>query len=259
MLFLLSPAKTLDFENAALTEQYTEARLLSESEELISEARKLTAEDIKRLMNVSDNIAKLNQERFKDWALPFNLKNAKQAIFAFKGDVYTGLSVESVGTDQLDYLQSKVRILSGLYGLLRPLDLMQPYRLEMGIKFSNPEGPNLYQFWSSKITDLLNSDIAEETDEIVVNLASNEYFKSVKPKLLKGRLITPVFKDLKGDTYKIISFYAKKARGLMVRYAADHSITDPEQLKQFNYAGYAFCPSESNNDTWVFHRDNAPK
>jgi uncharacterized protein len=259
MIFLLSPAKTLDYENAALTDEYSEARLLSESETLAKEARKLSAEDIKSLMGVSDNIANLNRERFSAWGQPFDLQNAKQAIFAFKGDVYTGVNVESCSQDQIVYLQSCVRILSGLYGLLRPLDLMQPYRLEMGVKFNNPGGTNLYQFWSTKITELLNSDLAEKNDDVIINLASNEYFKSIKPKLLRGRIITPVFKDKKGDGYKIISFYAKKARGLMVRFAADNAIKQPEQLKQFGYEGYAFSPSESSDDVWVFTRENPPK
>ena len=259
MLFLLSPAKTLDYENAALTEEFTQPRLLDDAKALNKVARNLDAGEVKALMGVSDKIAELNVERFNSWSVPFDLKNAKQAAYAFKGDVYTGLNIETCGAEAVSYLQKHVRILSGLYGVLRPLDLMQPYRLEMGVKFENERGANLYQFWGSKLSELLNADIGEAQDDIIVNLASNEYFKAVDKKALKARLITPVFKDLKSGTYKIISFYAKKARGLMVRYAADHHIKDVELLKGFNYEGYSFSEEQSQGDTWVFLRDEAPK
>ena len=259
MLFLLSPAKTLDYENAALTDEYTQPRLLDDASELNKTARTLSAQDIKGLMGVSDKIADLNVERFHEWSIPFDLRNAKQAGYAFKGDVYTGLNIETCGSESVDYLQQRVRILSGLYGVLRPLDLMQPYRLEMGIKFENPRGANLYKFWGSKISNLLNSDLANEADGVVVNLASNEYFKAVDKKVLEARIITPVFKDLKNGAYKIISFYAKKARGLMVRYAVDKQLEDIEGLKAFNYEGYRYCEEQSEGDTWVYLRDEAPK
>lgn len=259
MLFLLSPAKTLDYENAALTDEYTQPRLLDDASELNKASRTLSAHDIRALMGVSEKIAELNVERFQEWSAPFNLQNAKQAGYAFKGDVYTGLNIETCGSEAVNYLQERVRILSGLYGLLRPLDLMQPYRLEMGIKFENPRGPNLYKFWGDKISCLLNSDLKSESDEVVVNLASNEYFKSVDKKVLDARVVTPVFKDLKNGTYKIISFYAKKARGLMVRYAADKHIEDVEGLKMFDYEGYRYSEEQSDGDTWVFLRDEAPK
>jgi uncharacterized protein len=259
MLFLLSPAKTLDYENAALTDEYTQPRLLDDASELNKAARQLSAQDIKSLMGVSDKIADLNVERFHEWSTPFDLQNAKQAGYAFKGDVYTGLNIETCGVEAVDYLQQRVRILSGLYGLLRPLDLMQPYRLEMGVRFENTRGPNLYKFWGSTISSLLNSDLSAQADGVVVNLASNEYFKAVDKKVLDARIVTPVFKDLKSGTYKIISFYAKKARGLMVRFAADKHIQDVDGLKAFNYEGYRFSEEQSDGDTWVFLREEAPK
>jgi cytoplasmic iron level regulating protein YaaA (DUF328/UPF0246 family) len=258
MLFLLSPAKTLDYENAALTDDFTTPRMLDHSAELVEGARNLSAADVKALMGVSDNIAELNVERFAAWSQPFSLQNSKQAVYAFKGDVYTGLNVETMSGTQVEYLQNQVRILSGLYGLLRPLDLMQAYRLEMGIKFQNDRGPNLYKFWGAEISNLLNEDLSD-SESLVINLASNEYFKAVDKKVLNARIITPVFKDLKNGAYKIVSFYAKKARGLMVRYAADNNITDAELLKGFDYEGYKFNAELSEGDTWVFTRDEPPK
>jgi len=259
MIFLLSPAKTLDFENAALTEEFTQPRLLEDSKALNQVAKALSADEIKSLMGVSDNIAELNRQRFEDWSPPFTVQNAKQAVFAFKGDVYTGLNVETCSKEQVGYVQDHVRLLSGLYGLLRPLDLMQAYRLEMGVKLENDRGPNLYKFWGGRITELLNDDLKESGSNVVVNLASNEYFKSIDKKQLNAQLITPVFKDLKNGAYKIVSFYAKKARGLMARYAADNFISDAEDLKKFDYEGYAFNSELSSDDTWVFTRDSAPK
>lgn len=259
MLFLLSPAKTLDYENAALTDEFTQPRLLDDAKALNKVARNLSAQDVKSLMGVSDKIAELNVERFNSWSPPFDLKSAKQAAYAFKGDVYTGLNIETCGADAISYLQERVRILSGLYGVLRPLDLMQAYRLEMGVKFENDRGANLYKFWGSKLSELLNDDLRAEPDGVIVNLASNEYFKAVDKKVLNARVVTPVFKDLKNGAYKIISFYAKKARGLMVRFAADHQIKDVELLKDFNYEGYKYSEEQSKGDNWVFLRDEAPK
>lgn len=259
MLFLISPAKTLNFEDAALTSDYSTGVFLDESKTLVETASKLSSADLKSLMGVSDNIADLNVERFKTWSLPFTMANAKQAIYAFKGDVYTGISIETCDEETVRYVDEHVRILSGLYGLLKPLDLMQAYRLEMGIKFKNTRGKNLYEFWGEKITERLNYELAcTEDDPVIVNLASNEYFKAVKTKLLKARIITPVFKDLKGDNYKIVSFYAKKARGLMARFAADKKISNPDDLKKFYYEGYQFNEGQSSGDTWVFTRDQAP-
>ena len=253
MLFLISPAKTLDFESSSFTDEYTQPQFQAESSMLIDIMRDYSWEDVGKMMKVSEKIAKLNVERYQDWQTPFDIQNAKQAIFAFKGDVYTGLAVESMDQLGVDYLQNNLRILSGLYGLLRPLDLMQAYRLEMGTKVGNPKLADLYGFWGDKLTDNLNQDL-EGGHEFVINLASNEYFKAVKAKQLSKPLITPVFKDEKNGKYKIISFYAKKARGLMMRYAADKNLKNAQDLKQFNYSGYAFDESESSEFTWVFKR-----
>jgi len=258
MIFLISPAKTLDFDSASLSDECSQPAFLSEAEELIAVMRKFSWSDIAKLMKVSEKIAQLNVSRFKDWVLPFTQQNAKQAVFAFKGDVYTGLAVESMTAAEFDYIDSHLRILSGLYGMLKPLDLMQAYRLEMGTKVSNPKGGNLYEFWGEKITVLLNKFLSED-DSVLVNLASNEYYKSVKVKQVKGRIITPVFKDEKNGQYKIISFYAKKARGLMVRYAADKQLKEVEGLKGFNYDGYRYCEASSSSDEWVFLREEVKK
>ncbi|MBE8167131.1 MAG: peroxide stress protein YaaA [Shewanella sp.] len=253
MLVLVSPAKTLDFENPSPTQKHTQPQLLNYSKQLMEICRDLSAVDIAKLMKVSDKIAGLNVARFTQWQPSFTLENAKQAIFAFRGDVYTGLDADSLSADELDKTQSTLRILSGLYGVLKPLDLMQPYRLEMGISLGNAKGKNLYQFWDNTITETLNKEL--EDNAIVVNLASNEYFKSVKPKLLKGRLITPVFKDCKAGKYKIISFYAKKARGMMTRYIIQNDIKTREQLEAFDVAGYRYSADESTFDTPVFLRE----
>lgn len=256
--FVISPAKSLDYESAALTDKASIPKFMQDSAELIDGLRKLTADDVKALMGVSDNIAELNVQRYADWQPEANRQNAKQAVYAFTGDVYTGLSIQTAEQAQVDYVDEHVCILSGLYGMLRPLDLMQAYRLEMGTKFENQRGANLYKFWGDSVTDHLNTILPEESP-VLVNLASNEYFKVINKKKLQARIVTPVFKDLKGDTYKIVSFYAKKARGLMVRYAADHLIEDPERLKQFDYAGYRFNESMSDEDNWVFTRDEPVK
>jgi len=253
MIFLISPAKTLDFETSSLTSEYTEAVFLDESKQLINVMRDFDWQGLHKLMGVSEKIAKLNVERFKDWTLPFTEQNSKQAVFAFKGDVYTGLAVETMTKTELDFIQSHVRILSGLYGLLKPMDLMQAYRLEMGTKLKSDRFSSLYEFWGSKLTACLNDELIK--GDVLVNLASNEYFKSVQAKQINSQIVTPVFKDFKGDKYKIISFYAKKARGLMVRYAADHQISNVESLKNFNYAGYYFSEEESTESNWVFLRD----
>ena len=253
MLVLVSPAKTLDFENPSPTQKHTQPQLINYSKQLIKICRDLSAVDIANLMKVSDKIAGLNVARFTQWQPNFTLENAKQAIFAFRGDVYTGLEADSLSADELDKTQSTLRILSGLYGVLKPLDLIQPYRLEMGISLENAKGKNLYQFWDNTITETLNKEL--EANAIVINLASNEYFKSVKPKLLKGCLITPVFKDCKAGKYKIISFYAKKARGMMTRYIIQNDIKTREQLEAFDVAGYRYSEEESTFDTPVFLRE----
>ncbi|EPT9250074.1 peroxide stress protein YaaA [Photobacterium damselae] len=255
MLIVVSPAKTLDYDSPLVTEQYTLPELTEHSQQLIEVCRELTPMDIARLMKVSDKIAGLNAARFAEWVPAFTPENARPAMFAFKGDVYTGLAAETMTDEQIAYAQQHFRMLSGLYGLLRPLDLMQPYRLEMGTKLENPRGANLYQFWGNIITDKVNLALAEQGDDILVNLASNEYFKSVKPKQVKGTIITPVFKDAKKGQYKVISFYAKKARGLMARYIIDNQIDSIEKLKEFDAAGYYFVAAESTATELVFKRE----
>ncbi|KGT47997.1 MULTISPECIES: peroxide stress protein YaaA [Acinetobacter] len=255
MLALISPAKTLDYETALPIDQHTQARLLQHSQELIEVARKLSATEIASLMSVSEKIAKLNVERFRDWQPEFDLSNARQAIFAFKGDVYTGLDAYNLKAQDIDYAQQHLRMLSGLYGLLRPLDLMMPYRLEMGTKLANPRGHNLYDFWGTIITDLINKDLAEVQSELLVNIASDEYYKSVKENKIKAEIIKPVFLDQKNGKYKVISFYAKKARGLMARFIIENKIERIEDLKAFNTDGYYFDADSSLKGELVFKRD----
>ena len=258
MLTVLSPAKTLDYETAPITQSATLPRFMDQSALLVVDARGLNPDDIRALMGVSEQIAHLNHERFMNWQSESTSDNAKQAVLAFKGDVYTGLQAETLSEDDLDFAQTRLRILSGLYGLLRPLDLMQPYRLEMGLKFTNQRGRNLYEFWGEQLTDTLNADLVSAKTEVLINLASNEYFKAVKPKLLNADIITPQFKDLKNGQYKMISFFAKKARGLMARYIIDNRITEPEALKSFSEAGYYYSDEQSQGDQWVFLRDEVP-
>ncbi len=256
MLILLSPAKKLDFESETLRSKFTQPTLLEDTVLLAKTAKMLNAFDLKKLMGISDKLADLNVARFKAFATPFTLGNAKQAIDSFKGDVYQGLDAETLSDDDMDFAQSHVRILSGLYGLLRPLDLMQAYRLEMGIGFKNQRGGNLYQFWGSKITDHLNIDLAGDEQPIVINLASHEYFKSIKSKELNARIITPIFKEIKdGKPPKIISFLAKKARGLMTRYIIENRLDQAEKIKGFTACGYAYNAEMSSEDDWVFVRD----
>lgn len=254
MLMVLSPAKTLDYTTPPHTTRHTQPDFLADSQQLIQVLREKSPADIAKLMDISDALATLNVGRYHDWNPDFSPANAKQAVLAFLGDVYEGLDAASLNEDQLDYLQHHLRILSGLYGLLRPLDLMQPYRLEMGTKLANPRGANLYAFWGERITDALNTLLDATDNPVLINLASDEYFKSVKPAKLHGRLITPVFQDHKNGQYKIISFYAKQARGLMARWAALHKVDIPEALQDFNLAGYLFDSSASDAQRWVFRR-----
>ncbi len=254
MLILISPAKTLDFDSAPTTRRSSQPQLLQHSELLITQLRTLAPQQLGKLMKLSDKLASLNAVRYESWSQPFNSDNAKQALLAFKGDVYSGLDAESLSEDDLSFAQQHLRMLSGLYGLLRPLDLMQPYRLEMGTRLSNPRGSNLYQFWGSIITDAVNQALAEQGDQLLINLASNEYYKSIQPKRLNAQVITPVFKDYKNGQYKVISFYAKKARGLMSRYLIQNRLDSVKALQEFDAQGYAFCSSESNADTLVFKR-----
>lgn len=255
MLILISPAKTLDFENPAITEEYSLPELLKKSAELIHICRELTPTDIASLMKVSDKIAGLNVARFNSWTADFTPDNAKQAIFAFRGDVYTGLDADTLSDTGLKAAQKKLRILSGLYGLLRPLDLMKAYRLEMGTRLENDHGSNLYHFWGETITNEINRTLAASDNEMIVNLASNEYFKAVKPTKLAAQLITPIFKDKKNGQYKVISFYAKKARGLMARYIIDNDINSLDELIKFDSAGYYHSEAESSLESPVFLRE----
>ena len=255
MLILVSPAKTLDYENPPGSETYSIPKLLDYSGRLIEVCRELSPADIASLMKVSDKIAGLNAARFSEWQPDFTPKNAKQAVFAFRGDVYTGLDADSFSSADLTEAQKRLRILSGLYGLLKPLDLMQPYRLEMGTKLANPEGNNLYQFWGDVITQEVNASVDELGSEIIVNLASNEYFKAVNKKKLTGQLVTPVFKDCKNGQYKVISFYAKKARGLMARYIIQNQVNSLDALKAFDVDGYYYSEELSSADTPVFLRE----
>ncbi|EPF72853.1 peroxide stress protein YaaA [Acinetobacter indicus] len=255
MLALISPAKTLDYESALPTDSHTLPRLLAHSQELIDVSRTLSASEIANLMSVSEKIANLNVERFRDWQADFDFSNARQALFAFKGDVYTGLDAYSLKDQDIDYAQQHLRMLSGLYGLLRPLDLMMPYRLEMGTKLKNPRGSNLYEFWGTIITDLINEDLAAAKSELLVNIASDEYYKSVKESKIQAEIIKPVFLDQKNGKYKVISFYVKKARGLMARYIIENKIERAEDLKGFNSDGYYFDADSSLKGELVFKRD----
>lgn len=254
MLTVISPAKTLDFETPALTDEFTQPAYLRQSRQLIKQLRKFSADDLSTLMGVSSNIANLNADRFRQWKTPFKPENARQALFAFKGDVYIGLDAYSMNENNIKFAQEHLRMLSGLYGLLRPLDLMQPYRLEMGTRLNTDLGDNLYQFWDNRITDAVNRELKSMDSPILINLASNEYFKSIKTKAIKGDIVTPVFKEYHKGKYQIISFFAKKARGLMSRYIIDHELTDVESIKDFNIEGYAFDEALSRGNDWVFSR-----
>ena len=254
MLIFLSPAKSLDYKTPPHVATHSLPAYLKQSETLIKQLRKLSPADIANLMDLSDPLALLNFNRYADWSLPFSPDNAKQAVLAFDGDVYDGLSAKTLSADDLDFAQSQVRILSGLYGILKPLDLIQPYRLEMGTKFANKAGKDLYAFWGETLLDAINAELDAMPHPVAVNLASEEYFKAAVGRKIKGQLIQPVFEDWKNGKYKIISFYAKRARGLMTRYAVLNRLTDPEGLKDFDSDGYAYVPEASDDKSWVFRR-----
>ena len=258
MLTVISPAKTLDFDTPPSTRKTSQPQFLERSAQLVTEARELGPEGIRELMGVSENIAQLNHRRFMNWGTPFTLDNAKQSVLAFKGDVYTGLEADTLSYAQLNFAQKHLRILSGLYGLLRPLDLMQAYRLEMGLKFENSGGRNLYEFWGDSITTALNSQLSKSGSRELVNLASNEYFKSLHRGDLAADIVTPVFKDLKNGKYKIISFYAKKARGQMARFIIENELNTSQGLKKFRTDGYRYNKAESSARELVFTRDQPP-
>ena len=255
MLMVISPAKTLDYDTPPVIDKSTQPRFVEHSVELIEVLREKSPQDIAKLMSLSDKLASLNVARYGSWERESTPQNAKQALLAFKGDVYTGLNAEDFNADDFAFAQQHLRMLSGLYGLLRPLDLMQPYRLEMGTKLSNPRGKDLYTFWGERISQWLNDDLAAQGDQVLLNLASQEYFGAVKPKALNARVIDTVFKDRKNGQYKIISFYAKKARGLMARYVIKERLQDPEGLKDFNLDGYRFDAASSSDNQLVFLRD----
>src|SRR5450830_1489687 len=252
MLIVLSPAKSLDLETPPTTTLHSTPDFLDHSFQLIERMRQFSPAEVGSLMGISDALSALNVARYASWTP--QLTDAHQAIMAFNGDVYTGFGARSLQPKQLDYAQSRIRILSGLYGMLRPLDLIHPHRLEMGTRLSTARGKSLYDFWGDTIANALNQTAQEQGADTLVNLASEEYFKSVKPKALGVPVITPLFEDFKNGRYKIISFYAKRARGLMARYAAVKGITDPQKLKKFNIDGYSYVPDASNDKTWLFRR-----
>jgi cytoplasmic iron level regulating protein YaaA (DUF328/UPF0246 family) len=255
MLFLLSPAKALDYEAAPVTATHTQPLFVPQAAELIEVLRAKSPQEIAELMDLSDPLAGLNVARYQAWQPDFTPGDAKQAVLAFNGDVYEGLDAGSLGEPELAWLQDHVCILSGLYGVLRPLDLMRPYRLEMGTRLATSRGRNLYQFWGSSIADYLNQRAAADQTPLIVNLASEEYFKSVDKKALKPRVVTCVFEEFKGGRYKVISFAAKRARGLMVRYCVGQRAISVEQLKGFDLEGYQYVPAASEPERLVFRRD----
>jgi uncharacterized protein len=254
MLLLISPAKSLDYETPATTKRHTLPQFVAESTQLIDQLRTQTPAQLASLMSLSDKLAELNVARFAAWQPKFTASNSKQAVLAFNGDVYEGLDAPSLSEAQLDWAQSHLLILSGLYGLLRPLDWMQPYRLEMGTTWPNPRGKNLYDWWGDRLAEHLNQCLQEQGDDLVVNLASQEYFKAVKRKALKARVVDCVFEDWKGGQWKVISFHAKRARGLMVRHAIAKRAKTAQALKSFNTEGYAFDEAVSSPDRLVFRR-----
>ncbi|SHJ62611.1 peroxide stress protein YaaA [Flavobacterium haoranii] len=252
MKIVISPAKSLDYTTELPTKRYTEAQFLNKSETIQKTLKKKKPKDLMELMSISEKLADLNWQRNQDWQLPFTPENARPAVYAFNGDVYVGLDAYTIPEEKLDILQEKLRILSGLYGLLKPLDLIQEYRLEMGTSLQVGTKKNLYEFWKKTITDALNKEL--EKDELFINLASNEYFSAVDVKSLKVPVITPEFKDYKDGKLKMISFFAKKARGLMVRYIIDNNVETLDELKNFNYEGYAFDANLSQGNKLVFTR-----
>ncbi len=254
MLLVISPAKKLDYKTPLPTKKHSKAQMLGDAQLLIAGLQKLSPPDIASMMSLSEALSTLNFQRYQEWSLPFKTSNARQAILAFKGDVYLGLDAYDYSTEDFAFAQDHLRILSGLYGILRPLDLMQAYRLEMGTSFSNERGRNLYEFWGSKISESLNKQLKKLGSSTLLNLASNEYFKSVETKSLNAQIVTPVFKDWKNDKYKVISFFAKKARGRMASYVIKNSLTAPEQILDFDWDGYSYSESMSLGAELVFTR-----
>lgn len=255
MLIVLSPAKSLDYETPVKVKKSTLPEFASESAKLIADLKTLSPQEVAKLMSLSDPLAALNVGRFRDWSTKFTEKNSKPAIFAFNGDVYEGFDASTLNAKAIDFAQDHVRILSGLYGLLRPLDLMQPYRLEMGTAFKNSRGKDLYAFWGDRITKVIKEQLqSQKKNPVLLNLASEEYFKVLQPKDLGFPVIAPIFQDAKDGKYKIISFYAKRARGLMTRFVVENRITDPADLRDFNLEGYRYSAADSKPDRPVFRR-----
>ena len=258
MYFVLSPAKSLNETNNVplnLDNYYSQPAFIEDCAKLIKNLKSKDPIDLQELMSISEDLAQLNSERNQAWQMPFTSDNAKPAAYLFDGEVYTGLDSYEMDKETILYLNEHLGILSGLYGILKPLDLMQPYRLEMGTKLKNERGDTLYEFWGEQITEAINKQLANSEDKVLINLASNEYFKAVKKKALDAQIITPRFEDEKNGQYKVISFYAKKARGSMVKYAADNKLTKAEQLKDFDLAGYYYVDELSDDSTWTFRRD----
>lgn len=254
MIILLSPAKSLDFESPLAKADSSLPDFLEQSQTLIERLKQFSPEELASLMGISDSLAVLNVSRYAEWKVPYRRGSARQAVLAFNGDVYEGLDARSLAADDLRFAQAHLRILSGLYGVLRPLDLILPYRLEMGVRLDNPRGKDLYAFWGERITDALNRTVLETASSAVVNLASAEYFKAVKPRRLPVPVIQPVFEDWSGGRFKVVSFYAKRARGMMARFAVTRRVVEPSALKSFDEAGYVFAPEASDGPRWVFRR-----
>lgn len=255
MLAIISPAKTLDYDSDIPKLAYTQPHLTDYSEQLIQICRQFSPNELASLMSISDKLAGLNVARYAQWQKAHNEQNARAAIYAFKGEVYAGLDAYSLTAEDIQFAQTHLAMLSGLYGLLKPLDLMQPYRLEMGTKLANPNGKDLYAYWGNIITQSLQQAIDNQGDNVLINLASDEYYKAVNAQKLKARIIKPIFLDNKNGKYKVISIYAKKARGLMCRYIIQNRLTHPEQLKAFDLEGYWFDEINSSETEWVFKRD----
>ncbi len=256
MLIVISPAKSLDFDTPPVTSNYSMPEMLEDSVKLAGRLKKMSPKQLSKLMNISKELGELNFNRYQNWCLPFIPENSKQAALAFNGDVYQGLQAELLSEEQLELAQTRVRILSGLYGVLKPLDLIQPYRLEMGTQLKYYKSKNLYEFWNPAITKKVKEALSESGSNVLVNLASKEYFKSIDTKKLKAEIVTPDFKDQKNGEYKMISFFAKKARGLMTRFILENNITNATDIQAFDMEGYHFNPRLSKPDNPVFTRVN---
>ena len=254
MITLLSPSKKLNLDSQDIIDHYTQCEFIKSAETLANEAKNLTENDLKDLMDISDKLAKLNRERFDRWALPFNQENAKQAVLAFDGGVYSGLKADTFSDKDFTFAQDHLRILSGLYGILKPLDLIQPYRLEMGVGFQNPKGKDLYAFWKESITKSLNKTLKKHSSPVIINCASIEYFSAIDLSKLNGDILSIVFKEYRDGELKFISFNAKKARGLMTQYIMKNKIDKSSDIKDFNYEDYKFDSKLSEDNTFVFTR-----